>query len=143
MNRLFCVGMRGKLLLVFMPHLFSKFSVFVLGDFFSSLLNNATHSILPPCSDLILLLNLILSCQPLISERAANKEGDVKNSTPELQVYIIYIIRHCQPEIYFCVNTFLAFLRALSSYNLRSASPTSASGFNPCLKAAKPLLAVM
>jgi hypothetical protein len=51
-------GGTGKLLLVFMPHLFSKFSVFVLGDFFSSLLNNATHSILPPCSDLTLLLNL-------------------------------------------------------------------------------------
>jgi hypothetical protein len=74
----FSVGVIRELLLVFMPHLFSKFSVFVLGDLFPSLLNNATHSILPPCSDLILLLNLIPSCQPLFYERAANKNGDAK-----------------------------------------------------------------
>jgi hypothetical protein len=82
----FSVGVIRELLLVFMPHLFSKFSVFVLGDFFSSLLNNATHSILPPCSDLILLLNLIPSCQPLFYERAANKNGDAKKYYENLKV---------------------------------------------------------
>ncbi len=69
-------GVRGKRLLVFMPHLFSEFSVFVLGDFFPSLFNDATHSILPPYSDSTLLLNLIPNCQPLFyEERAVNKNG--------------------------------------------------------------------
>jgi len=61
----FFLGGVREPLLVFMPHLFSKFSVFVFGDFFSSFFNNATHSIFPPCSDLALLQNLILGCQPL------------------------------------------------------------------------------
>ena len=47
----FFLGGVRELLLVFVPHLFSKFTVFVFGDFFSSFFNNATHSIFPPCSD--------------------------------------------------------------------------------------------
>ncbi|EFK05604.1 conserved hypothetical protein [delta proteobacterium NaphS2] len=34
------------LLLILVTHLFSEFSVFVFGDFFSSFLDNATHAIL-------------------------------------------------------------------------------------------------
>jgi len=45
-NRLFFVWGDEELLFVFVSHLFSKLSVFVLGDFLSSLFNNATHSIL-------------------------------------------------------------------------------------------------
>ena len=77
----FLGGVREQLL-IFVSHLFSKFSVFMLGDFFSSLFDNATHSILPPYSDCVLVLNSIPSCQ--------------QKTHLDLQVYIIFIIGHCK-----------------------------------------------
>ena len=50
-------GAKGNLF-VFVAHLFSQLSVFVFGDFFSSFLYNATHSIAPPSCDSFLLLIL-------------------------------------------------------------------------------------